>query len=165
MENDSTPSVSRKILSPFLYGIRVVFSLVYWLKRQYYIINGISIGRNSFIAHTVYLDTHRPGKIHIGENCYITRNVVILCHSDTKLGGPLRIWRSLGGNRTFGDVFIGDNVFIGVNSVILPGVKIGNNVIIGALSLVNTDIPEGKVAVGIPARVIGETLDHVQKRD
>jgi maltose O-acetyltransferase len=151
------------MLSLDLYVIRFLIDLITLLKKQYYIRKGISIGRNSFISPTVYLDTHLPGKISIGENCYITRNVMILCHSDTKIGGPLGIWRSLGGRREYGDVTIGKNVFIGVNSVILPGVKIGDNVIIGALSLVNSDIPEGKVAAGVPARVIGDTLEHVRK--
>jgi acetyltransferase-like isoleucine patch superfamily enzyme len=51
-------------------------------------------------------------------------------------------------------VKIGDNVWIGANSVILPGVNIGSNVIIGAGSIVNKDIPSDCVAVGNPCRVI-----------
>ncbi len=140
--------------------IKLPISALFWLKRQYFHLNGIIIGDNTYIAPSAYLDTHRPGKIQIGQNCYITRNVVILSHTDTKRGGPLGIWEPIGGKREFGDVSIGNNVFIGVNSVIFPNVKIGNNVIIGALSLVNSDIPDGKVAVGIPAIVIGDTADH-----
>jgi acetyltransferase-like isoleucine patch superfamily enzyme len=51
---------------------------------------------------------------------------------------------------------IGDNVWIGAHSVILPGVEIGSNVIIGAGSVVNEDIPSDSVAVGNPCRVVSK---------
>ena len=63
-----------------------------------------------------------------------------------------------------GCIEIGDNVFIGSNTTILYDVKIGSNVIIGAGSLVNRDISDNSVAVGVPARVIGTFDDFVQKR-
>lgn len=131
------------------------------IRLLYLSANGAKIGKNTYISPQAYIDTHKPGKVVIGENCFITRNVVILCHSDTKLGGPLRIWEQKGGKRIYGDVIIGDNVFIGVNSVIMPGVKIGNNAIVGALSLVTHDVPEGKIVGGVPARIIGDTFAHV----
>jgi len=118
----------------------------------------------TYISPGAYIDSHKLGKVTIGDNCYITRNVVILCHTDTRKGGPLGIWKEEGGDREFGDVIIGNNVFIGVNSVVMPGVHIGENVIVGALSLVMEDIPEGKVAVGIPAQVIGDTKEHITKK-
>jgi len=127
----------------------------------YYSANGARIGKDTYLSPTTYIDVHRPGKVVIGDNCYITRNVVILCHTDTRKGGPLSIYEKAGGRREFGDVVIGDNVFIGVNSVVMPGVSIGSNAIIGALSLVTEDIPAGKVAVGVPAKVVGDTSDHI----
>ena len=130
--------------------------------RLLYIANGASIGKSTFISPKAYIDTHKPGRVIIGENCYITRNVVILCHTDTKRGGPLGIWNNGKEKRVFGTVKIGNNVFIGVNSVIMPGVNIGDDVIISALSFVNKDIPNGKIAVGNPVRIIGETKDHVE---
>lgn len=57
-------------------------------------------------------------------------------------------------------VFIGDNVWIGANSVILPGVKIGGNSVIGAGSVVTKDIPENVVAVGNPCRVLRQIGEH-----
>lgn len=57
-----------------------------------------------------------------------------------------------------------DNVFIGSGTTILGGVRIGPNVVIGANSLVNSDIPEGTVCVGTPAKVIGKFDDLVKKR-
>lgn len=57
-----------------------------------------------------------------------------------------------------------DNVFIGSGTTILGGVRIGPNAVIGANSLVNSDIPEGTVCAGSPARVIGKFEDLVEKR-
>lgn len=136
---------------------KVQLKIRYGIYKQ----RGVIIGKNTYISPKAYIDTHPPGKVTIGENCYITRNVVILNHSDTKKGGPLSLWKERGGKRLIGDVIIGKNVFIGVNSVIMPGVKIHDDVIIGALSLVNSDIPKGKIAAGIPAKVIGNTADHI----
>lgn len=132
-----------------------------WGRREYYRARGAFIGPSTYISPRAYIDTHRPGKVTIGRNCYITRNVVILCHTDTRCGGSLRIWEKDGGKREFSDVSIGNNVFIGVNSVVMPGVTIGDNAIIGALTLVDKDIPEGKVAVGIPASIVGDTESHI----
>ena len=57
------------------------------------------------------------------------------------------------------DVKIRDNVWIGSNAVILPGVTIGENTVIGAGAVVTKDIPSGSVAVGVPARVIKSMND------
>lgn len=61
---------------------------------------------------------------------------------------------------------IGDDVYIGNNVLLLPGVKIGSNVVIGAGAIVSRDIPDNSVAVGIPAKVIktaDEYFDKIQK--
>ena len=55
-----------------------------------------------------------------------------------------------------GPIKIGDNVWIGINSVVLPGITIGNNVVIGANSVVIKDIPSDSIAVGNPCKVIRE---------
>lgn len=59
---------------------------------------------------------------------------------------------------------IGNNVFIGMKSTILKGVHIGSNVVIGANSLVNKDIPDNCVAAGNPAKVIMSIEDYYEKR-
>jgi acetyltransferase-like isoleucine patch superfamily enzyme len=54
----------------------------------------------------------------------------------------------------YGRIRVGNNVFIGVHTIILPGVSIGDNVVIGAGSVVNKDIPDNVVAAGVPAKII-----------
>jgi maltose O-acetyltransferase len=154
----------KKIILLLLYPLKIVKKLKYELRIKYLKISGVVIGSDTYISPKAYIDLHKPGKVIIGENCFITRNVIILNHTDTKMGGPRNIWSQFGGQRIHGDVIIGDNTFIAVSSVIMPGVKIGKNVIIGALSLVTSDIPDGKIAVGAPAKVVGDTLDHVKNK-
>jgi acetyltransferase-like isoleucine patch superfamily enzyme len=105
---------------------------------------GIEIGQNTMISLGAKLDLRR-GKISIGNNVTITHGVVILSHdfAATKLG-------SYDQKHTI----IEDNSFIGVNSVILPGVIIGHNSIIGAGSVVTKNIPPYSLVVGNPAKVI-----------
>jgi maltose O-acetyltransferase len=93
--------------------------------------------------------------ISIGDECTLTRGVVILAHdASTK--------RHLGYTR-IGKVKIGRKTFIGAHSVILPGVTIGENVIVGAGSVVTSDIPDNCVAVGNPAKVIKSTVDYIEE--
>jgi acetyltransferase-like isoleucine patch superfamily enzyme len=58
---------------------------------------------------------------------------------------------------------VGDNVTIGMRSIILPGVKIGSNCIVGCASVVNRNVPDHSVVAGVPARVIG-TLDEYERK-
>ena len=60
-------------------------------------------------------------------------------------------------------ITIGDNVYIGNNVIILPGVNIGNKVIIGAGAIVSKDIPDNSVVVGVPARIIKTADEYFEK--
>ncbi len=61
----------------------------------------------------------------------------------------------------FGKIVVGDNVHIGTNSIIMPGVTIGSNCIVGCGAIVTKDIPDNSIAVGVPARVI-ETIEEYE---
>lgn len=107
----------------------------------------IYIGEN-FIANFNFtvLD---EGEVRIGDNVFIGPNVSIYtaCHPlDPDERNTWVEWAE--------GVTIGNNVWIGGSSTILPGVKISNNVVIGGGSVVTRDIPDNVVAVGNPARVI-----------
>lgn len=63
----------------------------------------------------------------------------------------------------FGKICIGNNVHIGTNAIIMPGVTIENNVVIGCGAIVTKNIPSNSIAVGIPARIIESVDDYVNK--
>lgn len=93
-----------------------------------------------------------PFLISIGDRVTITSRVRILTHDGStclvKDERGVRFQRYL-------PVSIGDDVFVGVNSIILPGVSIGSRVVVAAGSVVTRDVPSDVVVAGNPARVIG----------
>jgi maltose O-acetyltransferase len=68
------------------------------------------------------------------------------------------------GYTRIGKVEIGDRVFIGTAAIVLPGVRIGNDVVIGAGSVVSQDIPDNVVACGNPARALGSTDEWIAQK-
>ena len=116
---------------------------------------GVKIGKNFSNIGPVDFSSE-PYLISIGDDVRISMNVHFVTHD-----GGMHVIRQYKGIPVdlFGTIEIGNNVFIGMNTIVLPGVKIGNNVVIGAGSIVSKDIPNNSVACGIPARVI-ETLDE-----
>lgn len=116
----------------------------------------IEVGKNFFANYNcMILDV---AKVVIGDNCQMAPNVAIYTaghpvHPDTR-------------NTAYEygiEVTIGDNVWIGGNTVICPGVHIGNNVVIGAGSVVTKDIPDWAIAVGNPCRVVRTITEEDRK--
>lgn len=124
---------------------------------------GMRIGERVaiFSPRTTCIDETRPWLISIGDDVQIARGVTILTH-----GYDWSVMKGLYGDvlGSSGAVSIGNNVFIGMNAIILKGVHIGNNVIIGAGSVVCKDIPDNVVAAGNPARVITTLEEYYKKR-
>lgn len=130
--------------------IKTISAIRNYLKIRWYRYKGIKIGKYTYVSPKAYIDKSGNNLIEIGSNCFITRNCIILCHTQAYQGGPLALW----GSNQLGKVKIGSNVFIGVGTTILPGVTIGDNVVIGAMSLVNSDIPANSIAFGIPCKKV-----------
>lgn len=109
----------------------------------------IEIGKNFYANHhLIILDAN---KVKFGDNVFIAPN----CGFYTA-GHPLDAETRNKGLEYAKPIEVGNNVWIGGNVVVLPGVKIGDNTVIGAGSVVTKDIPSGVVAVGNPCKVIKE---------
>ena len=113
-------------------------SLKRWFLRRI----GAKIGNNVSFGLESTIDVFFPELVEIGDNTIIGYRTSILTHEF--LVDELRI----------GEVKIGENVMIGANCTILPGISIGDNAVISAHSLVNKDIPENVLAGGVPVEVI-----------
>lgn len=95
--------------------------------------------------------TSEPFLISIGNRVTITSGVRLLTHN----GSTWLIRDEKGRRYDFKPVKIGDDVFIGTNSIVMPGVKIGNRVIVAAGSVVTKSVPDNCIVGGNPARIIG----------
>lgn len=112
----------------------------------------IEVGNNFFANYNLtILDV---GKVTIGENVMIAPNVSIYT-----AGHPIHPTSRNSGYEYGISVSVGDNVWIGGNTVIMPGVSVGSNVVIGAGSVVTKDIPDWCIAVGNPCRVIRQITE------
>ena len=100
---------------------------------------------------TLVDDTH----IYIGDCCMFGPNVVI-----ATAGHPILPELLEQAYQYNAPVHIGRNVWVGAGALIMPGITIGDNSVIGAGSVVTKDIPENVIAVGNPARVLREINDH-----
>ena len=116
---------------------------------------GMKVGKNFSRLQGVILDTSHCWLIEIGDNVTMAPRVHILCHDAST--------KQFLGYTKIGRVTIGSNVFIGAESVVLPGVTIGSNVIVGANSTVTYDIPDNVVVAGAPARVICTLEEYLHK--
>ena len=106
---------------------------------------GLRVGNNVIISPSARIDNNYPHLISIGNNCVIGVGVRLVAHDAT-----FNMF-----NDDFvkvGKIKIMDNCVIGLNSIILPGVTIGPNVLVAAGSFVNKDIPPNSCVAGNPAR-------------
>lgn len=124
---------------------------------------GCEVGEETYFfnAPSMKIDIKRKDYIKIGKRCKIAEDVAIIAHDYS--------WEVL--RSAYGEILpsggrkieIGNNVFIGKRATILRGVKIGDNAIIGAGSIVTKDIPPNSIAAGNPAKVIS-TLEEYYKK-
>lgn len=112
---------------------------------------GVQIGNDCrFLSVDKSTFGSEPYLITIGNHVTITSGVKFITHD----GGVWVFRKKCPEIDSFGRIFIGNNVFIGINSIILPGVTIGNNVVVGAGSVVTKDVPDNVVVGGNPAKEI-----------
>lgn len=113
-----------------------------------YIYGDVSVGERTWIGPMTVLDG--TGGLTIGRTCSISSGVQIYTHDSVK-------WALSGGEAKYevAPVTIGDCCYIGSQSVIGKGVRIGAHVLVGACSFVNRDLPDFSIAVGTPCRIVG----------
>jgi len=127
------------------------YSIIPILREQ-----GAVIGENCriYIKHLP-----EPYLVRIGNHVCITHEVRLLTHD-----GAVWLWRRNDPTiNRFGAIEIKDNCFIGMRAIILPGITIGPNSVVGAGSVVTKDVPPNTVVAGNPARVICSAEDYLAK--
>lgn len=132
------------------------------LKRKYLRKKGCTVGdKTRFNCSLSFIGTE-PYLISIGSDCLFASGVKLITHD-----GGVKVLNTLNYFETrhdkMGRIKIGNNVYVGMNSIIMPGVTIGDNVIIGAMSVVTKDIPSNSCAVGIPAKIYCTIEDYYKK--
>jgi maltose O-acetyltransferase len=117
--------------------------------------SGLQLGDNVFVGGGTVLDPDFCFLISIGDDAVISLGVMVLAHDASTR-------RHLGYSRV-APVRIGRRAFIGARAVILPGVTIGDDAIVGAGSVVRRDVPAGTVVAGNPAREVATTVDYLER--
>lgn len=132
--------------------LTVLFDLIYFLRKGSIAFarkKGVKVGEQC----RIYIKNwgSEPFLISIGDDVTVTSGVKFITHD-----GSTCLVKNSEGKRyqRFAPITVGSHVFIGVNSIVMPGVNIGSNVVVGAGSVVTKDIPDNSVVIGVPARVV-----------
>lgn len=107
-------------------------------------------GNVTIYGSSFHMFSTEPYLVTLGDNVFISIDAVFVCHD----GATLPYRKEFPKLERAGEIIVGDNVFIGMRALILPGVKIGNNCIVGAGAVVTKDVPDGAIVAGNPARNI-----------
>lgn len=129
-----------------------------WLLRRI----GCHVGKNVFIGDYVRVDLNHADLIYIDDYAHVTAGCRLLCHQrnlkDYHVGD-----NAAKCGYTLGEIHIGKGVMVGMETMIMPGVTLGDGAIIGANSLVTQSIPPYTIAIGMPARVVKTVPEKVQE--
>ena len=127
--------------------------------------NACSLGQNVFVGNQVV----------IGNNCKIQNNVSVYDNvtlEDDVFCGPSMVFTNVYNPRSavsrkneYRDTFVGQGATLGANCTIVCGVTIGRSAFIGAGAVVNKDVPDYALMVGVPARQIGWTSEYGEQLD
>jgi len=123
--------IVREKVRNHLINLRVIYLKVFWKH---------CVAPTVRVPFSAFLDKTAPANISIGEHTIITRGAMVLSHDFSR--------------RLASKTSIPSNCLIGVNAIILPGVTIGNEVVVGAGSVVARDVPSNSLVAGNPAKVI-----------
>ena len=139
------------------WGLKIRFPPFHWILSKLY-------GLNNFILLlTANIELHR--ETTIGENLHLVHSTNIHIHPETVIGDRCGILHdvTIGTNMKPGVPTIGNDVFIGAGAKILGNITIGDGAIIAANSLVTSNVPPRKVAIGVPAKILKQRVFDFQK--
>jgi len=133
-----------------IFAIRVFFAKkIQFLRFISYKFRGMDLHRSVIMERNLNVDRLNIKGIHIGKNTLVASHVTILSHDHCKRVDNLP-WLA--------DTCIGENCLIGIGAIIMPGITIGDQVIVGAGSVVVKDVPNNCIVAGNPARIIKEGI-------
>jgi len=120
---------------------------------------GVKVGRGCYIGFNVICDTNFPELIQIGDEVTVSHNCMFITHTQTPCASRLgKLYHSLA------PINVGDGAWIGAGCILLPGVEIGNDCMIGAGSVVTKSTDRQSMWAGNPIRRIkslaSENLSH-----
>ncbi len=111
---------------------------------------GLDLHPTVIIERNTNIDRLYPAGIHIGKNSLIASQVSIMSHDHCK---------RVDGQPYMADVYIGERCFVAIGAIILPGITIGDEVIVGAGSVVTKDVPSHSIVAGNPAKIIKSGIE------
>lgn len=121
-----------------------------------------------YISPTATFDGKDYSLIHLGKDSVISKEVQILTHDYSIARGLQAIGKNnknpLKDELFLEKIYIGNNTFIGARSMLLPGTHIGNDVIIGAGTIVKGNIPDNSIVIGNPAKIYAKTTEWAQRK-
>ncbi|KAL3920999.1 MAG: hypothetical protein SGARI_006794 [Bacillariaceae sp.] len=130
-----------------------------WVESPFNVDYGIHLhlGKNFYANHgCTILDCN---SIKIGDNCLLAPHVCISAATH-----PLEAEKRARGEEFTAPITIGDNVWMGANATICPGVTLGNGVVVGAGAVVTKSFPDNVVVGGVPARILKKIPPEEQKK-
>ncbi len=150
-------------------GIDSIYLLYFFTKQKIFRINGFVPWPVHFTSRVLNYKNIKTGNRTapgMNANCYIQAKAGIEIGHNFRIGPGVGLISSNHDINDYdkwidkGPIVIGDNVWIGMNAIVLPGVKIGNNVVIAANSVVTKDIPSNSIAGGVPCKVIKQKAPY-----
>lgn len=114
------------------------------LQHAIYILYGMNIHKSARISYGAKLDKTNPKGIHIGEESYVASGAIVFTHDFCRA--------------IHKDTHIGKRCFIGANAIIMCGVTIGDEVIVGSNAIVTKDVPDNCIVAGNPAKIIKDGI-------
>ena len=158
-----------RLFYPRFRGLKNYYLLFFFFPQKILRINGRCSWPVHFTSRVLYakkMKVARDSAPGLSNGCYIQAKNGIVIGSNLRMGPGVGLVSANHNPDNYDEwllanpIVIGNNVWLGMNAVILPGVEIGNNVIIGANSVVNKNIPDNSIAAGNPCCVIREKAPY-----